>query len=116
MTLLDDQPVPTSAPAHGLGPAPTEPLPDMLLPPSSLVPPELPLGPPSGAPSGPGWRARLLSESKLRLFWTLADQAVVSVGNFLTSNMLARHLPQEQYGAFGTLFETLLFLNGLQAA
>jgi O-antigen/teichoic acid export membrane protein len=71
---------------------------------------------PAPAPSSRPLTARLLSESRLRLLWTLADQAVVSVGNFMTGNQLARHLPPEHYGAFGAMLETLLFFNSLQAA
>jgi O-antigen/teichoic acid export membrane protein len=71
---------------------------------------------PAPAPSSRPLTARLLSESRLRLLWTLADQAVVSIGNFLTGNQLARHLPPEHYGAFGAMLETLLFFNSLQAA
>jgi O-antigen/teichoic acid export membrane protein len=48
--------------------------------------------------------------------WMGADQAVVSLGNFLTANILARHLPERQWGAYGLMLETILFLNGLQAA
>jgi O-antigen/teichoic acid export membrane protein len=44
------------------------------------------------------------------------DQAVVSLGNFLTAAVLARHLPERQWGAYGLIIETILFLNGLQAA
>jgi O-antigen/teichoic acid export membrane protein len=46
----------------------------------------------------------------------MGDQGVVSVGNFLTFNLLARSLPTAQYGAFGVVLETILFLNSLQAA
>ncbi len=46
---------------------------------------------------------------------TLTDQAVVSAGNFLTGALLARHLSQTEYGAYGVIIETILFLNGLQA-
>lgn len=70
----------------------------------------------SSAPRRLPLLSRLFSESKRRLFWTLADQGVVSVGNFLTGNQLARHLSPEHYGAFGAMLETLLFFNSLQAA
>jgi O-antigen/teichoic acid export membrane protein len=71
---------------------------------------------PASVPSPRPLTARLLSESRLRLLWTLSDQAVVSIGNFLTGNQLARHLSPDHYGAFGAMLETLLFFNSLQAA
>jgi O-antigen/teichoic acid export membrane protein len=46
----------------------------------------------------------------------LFDQGVVSAGNFLTSVMLARSLPAEQYGVFALFLDAILFLNSLQAA
>ncbi|HEX4123139.1 MAG TPA: hypothetical protein VHY37_00310, partial [Tepidisphaeraceae bacterium] len=48
--------------------------------------------------------------------WMGVDQAVVSLGNFVTCAILARHLPERQWGSYGLLLETILFLNGLQAA
>jgi O-antigen/teichoic acid export membrane protein len=51
-----------------------------------------------------------------REFWTLADQGLVSVGNFLSGLILANHLPKTAYGAYALLLETMLFLNTLQAA
>jgi O-antigen/teichoic acid export membrane protein len=46
----------------------------------------------------------------------MGDQGIVSVGNFVTFNLLARSLPAEQYGAFGVTLESILFLNSLQSA
>src|SRR5438477_71893 len=52
-----------------------------------------------------------------RGIWMLCDQAVASLGNFATGNILARYLrPESQFGAYGLILETLLFLNSLQAA
>lgn len=51
-----------------------------------------------------------------RATWVLIDQAVVSGGNFLTNWLLLRHLPQEAFGIFNVLLETLNYLNSLQAA
>jgi O-antigen/teichoic acid export membrane protein len=51
-----------------------------------------------------------------RPLWTLADQGMVSVGNFLSGVILARHLPKTGYGAYALLLETMLFLNTLQSA
>lgn len=57
--------------------------------------------------------ARLLNS---RPVWTIADQAVVSLGNFVSGVILARHLPEAGYGAYAVLLETMLFLNSLHAA
>jgi O-antigen/teichoic acid export membrane protein len=49
-------------------------------------------------------------------FWSVADQAVVSLGTFLTSIALARSLSPSDYGAYGALLAGLLFLNGIHAS
>jgi O-antigen/teichoic acid export membrane protein len=46
----------------------------------------------------------------------LADQGVVSLGNFLTNILLARSLPVAHYGVFALFLDAILFLNSLQAA
>jgi O-antigen/teichoic acid export membrane protein len=43
-------------------------------------------------------------------FWALADQGVVSFGNFLTQIILARNLARSTYGVFTLLFGILLVL------
>jgi O-antigen/teichoic acid export membrane protein len=48
--------------------------------------------------------------------WSVADQAVVSLGTFLTSIALARTLSPSDYGAYGALVAGLLFLNGIHAS
>ena len=48
--------------------------------------------------------------------WTIADQAIASVGNFLSGVVLARHLPVSSYGAYALLLTSMLFLNSLHAA
>ena len=45
--------------------------------------------------------------------WGLADQFVVSLGNFLTGLVLVRTLPKEDFGVFFLVFGMLLFLNSL---
>lgn len=45
--------------------------------------------------------------------WALTDQAVLSLGSFLTNILLARMLLPEEYGVFTIIFGLLLFLNGL---
>jgi hypothetical protein len=48
--------------------------------------------------------------------WTLADQGIVSIGNFISGVVLARHLPESSYGAFALLLASMLFLNSLHTA
>ncbi len=48
--------------------------------------------------------------------WSVTDQAVVSLGTFLTSIALARNLSPSDYGAYGALLAGLLFLNGIHAS
>jgi O-antigen/teichoic acid export membrane protein len=50
-------------------------------------------------------------------FWPLADQAIVSLGNFLTLVIVARGLPdRSQYGTFGLVLECIFYFNTLQTA
>ena len=44
-------------------------------------------------------------------FWAIADQGVVSLGNFLMTIILARTLSQEVYGVWTVLFGSILLLN-----
>lgn len=48
--------------------------------------------------------------------WALADQAVISAGNFATNIILARHLAPAVYGVWWWVFNVILFLNSLHAA
>jgi O-antigen/teichoic acid export membrane protein len=48
--------------------------------------------------------------------WALADQAVISLGNFLTNIILARHLAPAVYGVWWWVFNVILFLNSLHAS
>lgn len=68
------------------------------------------------SPSSPTLFGRIKALSERRATWVLVDQAVVSLGNFLTSNQIARHMPAKDYGVFSLLLETILYLNSLQAA
>jgi len=45
--------------------------------------------------------------------WSVLDQAVVSLGSFLTSIALARSLSNSDYGVYSTLVAVLLFLHGI---
>jgi O-antigen/teichoic acid export membrane protein len=50
-------------------------------------------------------------------FWPLVDQAVVSIGNFLTLVLVARALPDKaDYGRFGLVLELIFYLNTIQTA
>lgn len=44
-------------------------------------------------------------------FWTLSDQAIVSLGSFLVNIALARHLPSAEYGTYGLLFSGIVTLQ-----
>jgi hypothetical protein len=55
------------------------------------------------------------SESRQRL-WAFADQGVVSLGNFVTTLLLARALKPSEFGVFSVLFASILFLNTIHAA
>jgi O-antigen/teichoic acid export membrane protein len=50
--------------------------------------------------------------------WALADQAVVSLGNFLTSVLLIRHWhgSTQTFGQYALVFGVALFLNNVHAA
>jgi O-antigen/teichoic acid export membrane protein len=60
--------------------------------------------------------SKLLGLIRSRAFWVLADQGIVSVGNFLTGTYLIKSLSVDEYGAFDVLFQTMLYLNSLQSA
>ena len=57
----------------------------------------------------------LLLRASQRGFWPMADQAVVSVGNFLTSVLVARGLERPEFGTFGVVLEFMFFMNNLQS-
>lgn len=48
--------------------------------------------------------------------WSLADQAVVSLGNFCTNILLTRRLTPVQYGIYGLTLGMLLFLNNIHGS
>lgn len=48
--------------------------------------------------------------------WSLADQGAVSLGNFLTTVLLARALPREQYGIFVLISGLLILLNSFHSS
>lgn len=49
-------------------------------------------------------------------FWALADQGVVSAGTFLVSILMARVLPAADYGGYGLIVGSMIFVNSLHAA
>ncbi|RXF70944.1 lipopolysaccharide biosynthesis protein [Hansschlegelia zhihuaiae] len=49
-------------------------------------------------------------------FWTLFNQATVSIGAFLVNVMLARHLPPGEYGAYALLLAAVLSLQMVLAS
>jgi O-antigen/teichoic acid export membrane protein len=61
---------------------------------------------------------RLGGEQSLTLqgFWAIADQGVVSLGNFLTTIILARTVSPHEYGVWTVTFGLILFLNVLPAS
>jgi O-antigen/teichoic acid export membrane protein len=74
------------------------------------------LSPTSPAPSDwtavpSQWRGRIATS-----FWSLADQGVVSFGNFATVLLLGRKLTPAALGIYGVILGVLLFLNNLQSS
>jgi len=59
---------------------------------------------------------RLRSLLDLQGFWAIGDQAIVSLGNFLTTIILARSVSTESYGVWTVLFGLMLFLNSVHAS
>ena len=51
-----------------------------------------------------------------RTFWTLLDQGVVSLGTFLLSVLLARHLAPAEYGVFALLLGMLLLAQVINSS
>jgi O-antigen/teichoic acid export membrane protein len=64
----------------------------------------------------PARLARLVSMANHRVVWALADQAILSGGNFLTSYVLVRALPEAVYGEYALVLTFILFLNNLHTA
>src|SRR6185369_14465489 len=59
---------------------------------------------------------KLLSLRHRKAAWVLLDQGIVSLGNFLMLGVLQRTLVVKEMGAYQVLFETILYLNGIQNA
>jgi O-antigen/teichoic acid export membrane protein len=69
----------------------------------------------SPADQSPSVRSRLRSLADMRGVWSLADQAVLSLGNFLTSWLLLR-TQALWYGNYFTIINIIWFLNNLHMA
>jgi O-antigen/teichoic acid export membrane protein len=61
-------------------------------------------------------RGRLSGLFESRGVWAIADQGIVSLGNFLTTIILARSLSPEAYGVWSIIFGFVIFLNVLHAS
>lgn len=48
--------------------------------------------------------------------WSIVDQGAVSAGNFLTAILLARYLPQSDYGIYALIFAMMLLMIFLHGA
>jgi O-antigen/teichoic acid export membrane protein len=62
-------------------------------------------------PAAAGGRVRALLNG--RGVWALADQAMLSLGNFFTNILLGRNLPRDEFGNFVVLLSVIQFLNNL---
>lgn len=73
--------------------------------------------PPDARPDAPTDAALSCVVSKGAWAWALGDQAIVSIGNYLTAILVARNmLDMGRIGAFTMVLEVLLFLNSLHQA
>jgi O-antigen/teichoic acid export membrane protein len=59
---------------------------------------------------------RLGPTLNLQSFWAIADQGIASLGNFLTTIILARALTPDAYGLWSVIFGLILFLNVFPAS
>jgi O-antigen/teichoic acid export membrane protein len=74
------------------------------------------LQPPAG-PWGRAGAALRRGAGKLRRAgWALGDQCIVSVSNFLTIYLFARHFEAAAFGVFSLAYTGLLLLSGVQSA
>lgn len=67
----------------------------------------------AAAGAEPARRLSLRTLFHTRGVWALADQGVVSLGNFATGIVLVRSLPKVEYGVYFLIFGILQFLNSL---
>ena len=72
-----------------------------------------------GAKTGQFWLRSVLSATASRggaRIWSLADQSVVSLGNFLTNVILARKLAPHEFGVYAILLGIVFFIYGAHSA
>jgi len=63
----------------------------------------------------PGVLGRVVALCMGPTAWSLVDQAVVSLGNFVTTILVVRSLLPRECGLFGILLDVTLFLNSIHA-
>jgi len=63
-----------------------------------------------------GMFRRIIALLSRREFWALADQAVVSIANFLTGILVARLVGLREFGVFSLAWTSVLFVNSIQSA
>jgi O-antigen/teichoic acid export membrane protein len=61
-------------------------------------------------------KVELQGTSISRSFLAVSDQGVISLGNFFTGILLARHLPQSEYGTYALIIGILISANSLHSA
>jgi O-antigen/teichoic acid export membrane protein len=61
-------------------------------------------------------RDRMVLLWNSRSVWAIADQGVLSLGNFLCSMLLARRLPEVEFGTYALVLTIILQLNNLHIA
>jgi O-antigen/teichoic acid export membrane protein len=59
---------------------------------------------------------RIIAFLSGRESWALADQAMVSVANFLSGILVARLVGLREFGVFSLAWTSVLFVNGIQSA
>lgn len=65
----------------------------------------------------PSLRDRVAALWNSRSIWAIGDQGVLSMGNFLCSMLLARHLPEAEFGVYALVVMTIIVqLNNLHIA
>lgn len=61
-------------------------------------------------------RKRFAALGMAETSWALADQGVMSLGNFATNILLARNLPSTDYGVFSLTYGVILLLSTVHAS
>jgi O-antigen/teichoic acid export membrane protein len=61
-------------------------------------------------------KVKFQGSSLSRSFLAVSDQGVISLGNFFTGILLARHFPQAEYGIYALIIGILISANSLHAS